>query len=246
MENTSDSYLSSIKTNQAFFEEYYKKSFVKTEQQKFLEKLLETEKEKTKLQIADVACGGGSLSYHLNSFFSDSQFYLADYNSDAINIAKKMLPFTNFSFFEDDIYRLNNFKKNEYDYVFCWQTLSWLEHPENALNVLLSITKPGGKLYLSSLFNINHDVDVYSKIIDHSNHAEGKTIEANYNTYSQYSIQQWLTGKCKSFKIHPFITPIDFTFSGRGIGTYTINTEQGKIQVSAGMLLNWGVLEIIK
>ena len=240
-----DNYHKSLVSNSEHFEKYYKKSFQKTEQQKFLESLLlKNESNFSDLNIADIACGGGSLSHHLNSIFNKTVFYLADYNQNAIQLAKQNNEFPNFKFFEDDIYQLNNFQKNFFDFVFCWQTLSWLDRPEDALNSLLSITKPGGKLYLSSLFNLDFDVDVYSKIKDYSN--ENNVIDANYNTYSLKSVSKWLEGKVNNFSILPFQAPIDFEFSGRGIGTYTINSDRGKLQFSAGMHLNWGVLIIEK
>lgn len=242
----SDSYLNSLNKNKEHFENYYLKSFQKTEQQKFLETLLSKEKFNLNLEIADIACGAGSLSYHLNSYLENSTFCLVDYNTEAIELAKQNLPLPNFSFYKDSVYELDTLKEKQFDIVFCWQTLSWLEEPEKALNKLLSITKPGGKIYLSSLFNINHDVDVYSKIKDYSSISYGKTIEASYNTYSKYSIEKWIQGKSTNFEIIPFETPVDFEFSGKGIGTYTINSERGKLQFSAGMMLNWGVLIIEK
>ena len=155
-----DSYHNSLKDNSEHFEKYYLKSFQKTEQQKFLESLLlKNENEFSNVTIADIACGGGSLSFHLNSLFKNATFQLCDYNLDAVKLAEKNIGLPNFKFFEDNIYELQNFEKSSFDFVFCWQTLSWLENPEEALNSLLSITKPGGKLYLSSLFNLEHDVE---------------------------------------------------------------------------------------
>lgn len=240
-----DDYHKSLVNNSEHFEKYYKKSFQKTEQQKFLETLLlKNETNFNEVNIADIACGGGSLSYHLNSMFKNAEFYLADYNKNAVELAKKNNEFANFKFFEDDIYQLKNFEKNYFDFVFCWQTLSWLDHPEDALNSLLSIAKPGAKLYLSSLFNLDYEVDVYSKIKDYSN--ENNVIDANYNTYSLKSVSKWLHGKVNKFNIVPFQTTIDFEYTGKGIGTYTINSDKGKLQFSAGMHLNWGVLVIEK
>ncbi len=241
-----DNYLKSLQSNKNYFEEYYLRSFAKSEQQKFLEQLLTKENSASIQNIADIASGAGSLSYHLNKMYPNASFYLADYNKDAIELAKQKLDFPNFNFFIEDIYELNSIPQNYFDLVFCWQTLSWLEEPEKVLNKLLSITKPGGKIYISSLFNIQHDVDIYSRVSDYSNASDGKIIQANYNTYSKYSVAKWIQGKAKTFELLPFHTPIDFLYSGRGIGTYTINTEKERLQVSAGLLLNWAVLVIEK
>jgi ubiquinone/menaquinone biosynthesis C-methylase UbiE len=126
-------------------------------------------------------------------------------------------------------------------------TLSWLENAEKALDQLTRITKPGGRIYLSSLFNLEHDVDLFTKIVDHSSNQENEIIEANYYTYSGKTIAKWLNQKVRQIKFYPFNPSIDFNYEGRGIGTYTVNTELGKkLQISAGLLMNWAVLEIEK
>lgn len=240
-----DDYLKALKTNKKEAEEYYTKSFVKTEQQKFLEELLKREKSSFAC-VADIACGGGSLSYHLSKLYPLSQFTLVEYNDDALNIAKQNIKGGNFSFKLDSIYELNSLEKNSFDMVCCWQTLSWIDNPELALKNLIAITKPGGKLYLSSLFNIDFDVDVYSKVIDYTREINDGAIPVNYNTYSKLTVERWLKGSVKDFKIHEFVPTIDFKYEGKGIGTFTKMSEGKRMQISAGQLLNWAVLEITK
>lgn len=240
-----DDYLKALKANKKNTEDYYTKSFVKTEQQKFLEVLLEKEN-RNFTNIADIACGGGATSYHLNQKYPSAHFTLVDYNDDAISIAKKNIDKKNFSFLQDSIYELSSLKENAFDLVCCWQTLSWIEDPELALKKLIQITQPGGKLYLSSLFNINFDVDIYAKVIDYSKESGKESIPFNYNTYSALSINKWIGGLVKDFKIHEFVPNIDFNYNGKGIGTFTKMVEGKRIQISAGHLLNWGILEITK
>jgi ubiquinone/menaquinone biosynthesis C-methylase UbiE len=229
---------------------YYLKSVhKKTEQQKFLEKLLGKFKSGKDLKIADIACGAGGLSFHLSKLkpFKTAGFQLVDYNKAAIDLARNTLKGKQFSFSLDSIYDMKNQKTNYFDLVFCWQTLSWLDEPEKALNELVRITKPGGKIYASSLFNLHHDVDVYSKVIDHSHPSSKQNMFFSYNTYSQFTVNKWLKGKIKKFKIHPFVLPINIKYTGRGLGTYTRKlAKKENIQISGGMLLNWAVLEITK
>src|SRR5687767_12827239 len=82
--------------------EYYLKSFLyKTEQQKFLEKLLASTQLPEKINtIADVACGAGSLSYYLAKLpkFKNADFHLIDYNAQAIALAKKKFIHTKSNF----------------------------------------------------------------------------------------------------------------------------------------------------
>ena len=58
--------------------------------------------------------------------------------------------------------------------------------------------------------------------------------------------QQRVGLKGKIFKIHKFNTDIDFSYNGKGVGTFTKECKVNKIQISGGMLMNWGILEIKK
>lgn len=236
-----------VKALQASGEEtkkYYTKSIVKTEQQKFLEKLL-SDSGKTFSEIADIACGGGTLSYHLRQIYQNAHFTLSDFNEDGMQLAKE-LNGDSCSYVQGNIYDLSGFPDNKFDLVCCWQTLSWLDEPEKALNELIRITKPGGKIYASSLFNLHHDVDIFAKLLDHTRPNGELGLAFSYNTYSAKTVSKWLNTKVKSFHLHEFVPEIDFTFDGKGIGTYTVNTEKGRVQISAGYLMNWSVLEIEK
>lgn len=242
-----DDYLKAMQTDKELFTSFYSKSFeLKTEQVKMLEQLLQVNGSDFK-NIADIACGSGSLSFHLSKTYSDSKFTLVDLNEDALLIGKQFINKPNFTFVSDSIYELNKIPSNSFDLVICWQTLSWLDEPEKALQELLRIAKPGAKIYASSLFNIDHDVDIYSKVLDHTKSSSSNNLFYNYNTYSLSSIKKWINNKAKEIHIHPFHPNIDFSFSGKGIGTYTIKTEEGlRLQFSAGLFLNWGILDITK
>jgi len=73
--------------------EYYTKSLNKTHQQIFLEeeilpKLLP--KGFKPNIIADIACGGGTLTYHISKIFPQAKFILLDLNPDAIELAREI------------------------------------------------------------------------------------------------------------------------------------------------------------
>jgi ubiquinone/menaquinone biosynthesis C-methylase UbiE len=244
MEKSNDKYVKALQASKEETENYYKKSIVKTEQQKFLEKLL-TAKNKKYSAIADIACGGGTLSFHLKKIFPEAQFSLGDYNDDALEIAKSVNGKEKFNYSRENIYELS-FPDNSFDLVCCWQTLSWLDDPEKALSELVRITKPGGTVFASSLFNLKHEVDIYAKIFDHTRPEGQEGMAYNYNTYAAKSVMKWLDGKVKSFHLHEFIPEMDFNYDGKGIGTFTVNTEKGRLQISAGYLMNWAILEIDK
>lgn len=226
---------------------YFKKYIQKSEQQKYLEKLL-GQKYLEKLKIADVACGGGTLSYHLKSVFPNSDFFLYDYYNNILSIAKEVNKENNFHYGLSSIYQME-VADNVFDYTFCWQTLSWIDEPQKALLELIRITKGGGKIYLSSLFNIDHDVDIYSKVYDNTREAGEQGIGASYNTYSYNTVCKWLYGKIENIIIHKFEIDIDLPKSEtKGVGTYTqqIKETGERLQISAGLLMNWGIVEITK
>ena len=170
-----------------------------------------------------------------------------DLNEDAIALAKKHIASSLFSFHTESVYDLKSQPDNSFDLVICWQTLSWLDQPEQALKELVRIAKPGAKIFLSSLFNLDREVDVYSKVVDHTAKGAVKGWSYNYNTYSINSVDKWLKGIASGHRIVPFHPQIDLTFAGKGIGTHTEKMENGtRLQFSGGMLLNWGVLIITK
>jgi ubiquinone/menaquinone biosynthesis C-methylase UbiE len=227
--------------------EYFNASIVKkTEQQKILEKMLLAKKKFVPQTIADIACGGGGASVHLSELYPQASFTMIDANLDAITIAKQTAVNFNATCSVGDIYDLQ-LAMDSFDLVICWQTLSWLDRPEAALHELIRICKPGGIVLASSLFNIHHDVDIYSRVIDHTRPSSTLGINYNYNTYSLRTVNEWLGDLVANFKIHEFSIPMDLAHSGRGIGTYTVKLETGeRLQMSAGMHLKWGILEVKK
>lgn len=243
----SDSYQQGLKKDREKSAEYFKKSIIKTEQQKFLETLLAKHDHSKEYQIADVACGGGTLTFHLGQLFVNSKFTLIDYLDDALVIAKDLNKHRQSNlYFRDDIYQLESQKDQQFDFVFCWQTLSWLNKPQKALEELIRITKPGGSLYLSSLFNIDHDVDIYSNVVDLTRDSGSNQIPFQYNTYSEKTVRQWVGSAARDIKFHRFYPQVDFVYQGRGIGTFTVNAENKRLQISGGLLMNWAILQIDK
>lgn len=217
----------------------------KFEQQKALEKIL-LERGILPDSIADIACGGGGTTVHLAELYPSAKFTLIDENEDAISIARQATDKWNATCDIGDLYDLQ-LESDSFDLVICWQTLSWLDRPEAALKELVRICKPSGTVLASSLFNLNHDVDVYSKVIDHTFASSHLGLYYAYNTYSERTVRLWLSALATDVTIHKFSIPIDLVHSGKGTGTYTKTLDTGeRLQFSAGMHLNWGLLEVNK
>lgn len=243
-----DPYLKLLKLDKKKFEQFYLKSVSnKTEQHKLLENIL-TKTNKSYTKIIDIAGGSGSTLFHLLNLYPHSKGTLVDFNDNALDLASKIFrKRSNVTLLNDNIYTLKKIKSNSFDLVICWQTLSWLDNPKDAILQLIRIAKPGALIIASSLFNFNHDVDLYTKVFDKTIVGNNKSIYSyNYNTFSPSTIIKWV-GKAKKIKIEPFNISIDLDYGGKGIGTYTKELKNGKrLQFSAGMLLNWGILTIQK
>lgn len=228
---------------------YYQK-FVhqKSEQQKFLEELLGND-DLGNYKIADIACGSGTVTTNLLKKFPNSKFFLTDINKAALELAAENLKdIKNIELSESSIYNMQ-YKSDTFDFVFCGQTLLALDDPEKAMYELIRICKPGGKIYISSLFNLHHDVDIHMRYIDHTLPSSKQNISLPCNTISAFILKRWLNQRVSSFKLHEFVPKIDFKNKythPRGAGSYTVNTPDKKLQLSGGMLMNWAILEIIK
>jgi ubiquinone/menaquinone biosynthesis C-methylase UbiE len=241
-----ETYKEALKVDKEASAKYYQSSLArKTEQQKMLERML-TAQALAPAEIADIACGGGGSTYHLAQLYPGARYTLIDYNEDAIAMAREALQGIDARCATGDIYDLK-LDSNAFDLVICWQTLSWIDEPARALAELVRICKPGGRVYASSLYNLQHDVDMYSKVEDHTRRSSEQGLRYSYNTYSLSSVRRWIGDAVSSLQIHAFEIPVDLTASGRGLGTYTERLVDGRrLQLSAGMLLNWGILELQK
>jgi ubiquinone/menaquinone biosynthesis C-methylase UbiE len=239
-------YLDNIKKTTTDSQDYYKKSVFKTQQQEFLEELLEKDTIQS-AQIIDLACGGGTLSYHLNHLFPTCNFTLVEYNDSALAIAKELNSGSNFNFMNGDIYNLSSIKDNSYDYCFCWQALSWLDgDASKALDEMLRIVKKGGKVYLSSLFNLDYDVDLKVQVYDRTRGLDENSFY-NYNTFSKLTVSKWLDKKVDNYMLHKFTPKSPIMYEGKGVGTQTVELKSNELlQISGGLLLNWAILEIKK
>ena len=232
---TQDSYLSAAQMDKQSTKNYFAKSINKTEQQKALESLLLDSIAQGKLdknapyKIADLACGGGTLSYHLSSFFPNASFVLLDYNEDGLELAKEVNIESKdrMEFIQGDLRDLP-LQDSSFDLVFCWGV--FLIFNEKALQPIINevyrILKPNGKLYASSLFNTEFDVDIVCDFKDLTRESGKAGIWGRYTTFSLPTMQGILQNY-NTFTIHPFIPQIDFPrTTHRGIATYSVKVLQ--------------------
>ncbi len=237
-----DKYLSVLKLDAEETKAYLRKSLgVKTQQQLRIEEILKP-LALTPQRIADVACGSGSLSFHLSSLYPQARFTLADMNEDALDIAREVGKTFSADVVQADAHALS-LPSNHYDLVFFWHTLLCINDPQRAFRELLRICRPGGRVFLSSLFNMEHDVDLLTKAVDHTR-ASAHEGGLPYNSFCERTIRSWTD--C-DLTFHECEMRIDLPQTTRGLGTYTRRLEDGqRLQVSAGMLMSWRILEVRK
>lgn len=242
-----DDYIDSLKVDREQAEAFYRSSSLrdKPEQQKRLEALVAALPVPPQA-IADIACGDGTTSRYLSEVCPRSSYTLVDRFESALAFAKAATKDQTANCLLGDIHALP-LKTDSYDVVVCWQTLSWLTKPDEAVRELVRICRPGGRVYASSLFNACVDVDVYASVVDHHRRSASQGWSVAYNTYSMRSVREWTAGLVAEVQLHDFEMPIDLSYSGRGLGTRTVRLADGKrLQISGGMLLNWGILELRK
>lgn len=196
--------------------------------------------------IGDICCGLGHISFHLKDLFPNSNFLGIDISEDQIKMAKQIFKEfgleDRYHFEVGDIYSL---KDNQFDITINWMTLSWLKEYNEPLKNILKATKKNGHIFISSLFN-DHDVDIYSELNDYTRGKAG--IRANYNTYCLKVFEEYAYSLgISKFNVYDFDINIDLPKTTKGLGTYTLKLENGKrIQISAGYLMNWKIIHIIK
>lgn len=239
-------YLRALQLDAAQAQAYYRKSAItKTQQQVRLEELLAANGLEPH-DIADVACGAGGVSAHLGVLYPSAGFTLIDLNPEALALAREYTAGLNARYLVEDIYSLSA-AADSFDLVVCWQALSWLDDAGRALSELIRICKPGGRVFASSLFNVDQDVDVYARVVDHTRSSAEADLTVPYNTYSAHTVARWVANRVSCWELHDFDIGLDLPRSGRGLGTYTVRSADGnRLQISGGMLLNWKILELRK
>lgn len=239
---TQDSYLKAIQLDKAQAKAYYAKSMSKTEQQKALESILQKRIDSGFLdinapyEIIDLACGGGTLSYHLANIFPNARFTLLDYNEDAIELAKELNQANRMSFMQGDLRSLP-FENARFDLVFCWATFLMLDFPtlDLVLKEIHRILKPQGTLFASSLFNSEFDVDLKCDFRDLTRESGKSDIWGTYISPSLPTTQKLLENY-SHFTLHKFEPSIDFIrTTHRGIATFThrILEQEQKLEVDS-------------
>lgn len=137
----------------------YLHAFQKTDQQSRLEEVLDA-LNLTPQTVVDVACGIGNLSHQLGRKYPQAHFSLVDSNLTVLGQARAVAKSLCGEIINAEATNLP-LPTNSYDLIFFWRTLLTSDDPERVFNELIRICKPGGRIFVSSLFNTAAEIDLY-------------------------------------------------------------------------------------
>lgn len=194
-------------------------------------------------KVLDMACGGGANLYHMSRMFPNVQFEGIDYDSDLVKMAQKTCSHSNnvIDIMQGDWFHLDSSLINKYNGIISYQTLSWIENYDKAIEALTKLNPSW--IAISSLF-FEGDIDYFINLVGYKDGYDDGNHLARYNVYSLPRIKHIFSklGYTK-FEYVPFNIDIDIDSSGvdkKWIGTYTKKFEDGeRLQISGGIMMPW-------
>lgn len=221
------------------YESYYKK----TEQTKFLEKLV-TPYLSPGTEVLDACCGGGEATYFLSKLQPQAMFLAIDMDQPVLDWAQKQLASSpQVKFGIADVTRLKTtYGEKAFDLVVCMKTVSWLASYEEAMKNILAVARE--HVFLSSLF-YDGWIDFEIKVKEHIKPW------ADFSWYNIYSFPRFVEF-CeqhggKRVIDHGFSIEIDLSKPENPdlMGTYTVRQSSGdRIQISGALLMPWKIVQI--
>jgi SAM-dependent methyltransferase len=196
--------------------------------------------------ILDAGCAAGEFAFFLKKSFSGAEICGFDLLPDLISRAKELVKGVDFSV--GDITKSNSAKMEHFEYVCCTGVLSIFDNFELVISNLLGWVKPGGSLYLHSLFS-NYPVDVNVKYNMSEDYGKN-VLESGWNVFSKKSISSFLTTRSdvKEFEFIDFDINIELPKLEDVIRSWTFRDADGKLQITNGlnMLQPHSILKIVK
>jgi hypothetical protein len=181
--------------------------------------------------VVDLACGGGGPTWYLASRFPATHFLGLDVSEELISHARRA---RNLDFEIDDWENLN--VRFNVDGVTAMQALHTLPNPQLPLHQIATRIRPQWMAFSTLIYegNINCKIVVSEP---------QRPRESYYNIYGLPSLavvmnmEGYQLSKYKKFNID-----IDLPKPNNPdlMGTYTLNTENGKLQCSGPLVLPWG------
>lgn len=205
-------------------------------------------------EVLDVCCGAGSDFIHLASALPNARWTGLDINQDLLEIGGQKLRELGMKspvkLIQGDAYQVDQvFQPESFDVLLSLKTLSWMPCYEPLIPVFLRILKPGGVLFVSSLFT---DAFVDSRIVIkeyEGGRFDVASSEHHYNVYCFEKFREYCI-KCGASDVQHEDFNIDIDLEkpqSRLMGTYTRRTVDGaRIQFSGPLHMPWRFVAITK
>ncbi len=204
-------------------------------------------------RVLDVGCGAGANMYYLSQTLINADWVGVDLNERLFAVGQELLrrqgaAVARFQFLAADFYRMDEMLlPASYDLVFSIQTLSWLPDYLPLLEQLVHVTKPGGFIFITSLFTdflVDCQIAVTQYEADLYDQGDGP------HFYNIYCFDRFCADCARLgaplFQARDFEIDLDLSPpSHRWMGTYTTRTQEGRrLQLSGPLLLPWKFLAL--
>lgn len=202
-----------------------------------------------KKSILDAGCAAGEFAYILRDSFPDCSIsgfdLLPELVSKAISEVKHV------EFYQADILNEDSAPRDSSDFVTCTGVLSIFDSFEKCINNLITWAKPGGTVFLHSLFN-NFPFDVQVHYNPSPLYGLGP-LESGWNIFSKESVSNFLEAAItkeiiQHYEFHDFSINRDLPKQSDPVRSWTLRDEHGMLQITNGLMLlqPHAILEIRK
>jgi ubiquinone/menaquinone biosynthesis C-methylase UbiE len=202
----------------------------------------------------DVACGAGQNMFWLSRLLQTTTFLGIDIADDLLDLGPTLirerdpLLLNRITFRNADLYHIPDDLYGGFDLAFSVQTLSWLPSYEEPMRQMVKVVRPGGILFVTSLFS-RFLINTTTSVVGYSgqNLSDPNWGPHFYNVYSMERFK-WFCTKlgAKDVVDVEFEIDIELECQGTGMGTYTRRLSEGKLlQFSGPMLMPWRFVAIL-
>ena len=196
--------------------------------------------------ILDAGCAAGEFAYLLRKVFPFNEIKAFDLLPELIAKAKEKVQ--NVDFFIGNILDVDLIAPESIDILTCTGVLSIFDKFEDFISNLLVWVKPGGAVYLHSLFS-DYPVDVQVRYNLSENYGSG-ILELGWNIFSKDSVSTYLSTQreVESFNFHDFSIKVELKKQEDIVRSWTFKDENGNIILTNSLMLlqPHSILEIRK
>lgn len=199
--------------------------------------------------ILDAGCAAGEFAYLLRDKFPECRISGFDLLPELIS--KAISEVKHVDFYQADILNHEAALKDSADIVTCTGVLSIFDTFEKCIDNLISWAKPGGTVFLHSLFN-NFAFDVQVHYNPSALYGLGP-LESGWNIFSKESVSKFLEAAKEKkiihhYAFHDFSMNKELPKQSDPVRSWTIRDEHHMLQITNGLMLlqPHAILEIRK